>query len=100
MKITFPAMRARMGARTYYVTTMALSEIPRFFKFNDWESVTPQLRAQRVLNDSRVPAMAKYVLDNENGYLFSSITCSYAADLQFVPASADQPDIGQISLEL
>lgn len=100
MKITFPAMRAKMGARTYFATTMALSEIPRFFKFNDWESVTPELRAQRVLNESRVPAMAKYVLDNEDGYLFSSITCSYAADLQFVPASADQPDIGQITLEL
>jgi DNA sulfur modification protein DndB len=100
MRITFPAMRAHMGGREYYLTTMALSEIPRFFKFNDWEAVTPELRAQRVLNESRVPAIAKYIVDHEDGYLFSSITCSYSADLQFVPSSPNTPDNGQISLDL
>ena len=52
MRVSFPAMRARMGGREYYCTTMALSEIPRFFKFNNWETVTPELRAQRELNDT------------------------------------------------
>jgi DNA sulfur modification protein DndB len=89
-----------MGGRQYYLTTMALSEIPRFFKFNDWESVTPELRAQRVLNESRVPAIAKYIVDHEDSYLFSSITCSYTADLVFTPSSAENPDNGQISLDL
>lgn len=100
MKITFPAMRAKMGGRQYYLTTMALSEIPRFFKFNDWESVTPELRAQRVLNEARVPAIAKYIIDQEDGYLFSSITCSYSADLVFTPSSPETPDNGQICLDL
>lgn len=58
MQVTFPAMRGRMGARNYYATIMALSEIPRFFKFNDWEQFSPELRAQRVLNESRVPVIA------------------------------------------
>ena len=76
---------------------MALSEIPRFFKFNDWEQVTPELRAQRVLNESRVPLIAKYIVDNEDSYLFSSIAASYNTDnLDFTSASEDQPDIGQI----
>ena len=100
MKVTFPAMRAKMGGREYYSTTMALSEIPRFFRFNDWEAVTPELRAQRVLNEGRVPIMAKYISDNEDSYLFSSITCSYESDLQFDPISADIPDIGQITIDL
>lgn len=100
MRITFPAMRAKMGGRQYYLTTMALSEIPRFFKFNDWEAVTPELRAQRVLNEARVPAIAKYIVDHEDGYLFSSITCSYSADLIFTPSSPETPDNGQISLDL
>jgi len=85
MKVSFPAMKARMGGREYFSTTMALSEIPRFFRFNDWGTVTPQLRAQRVLNESRVPVMAKYITDNEDSYLFSSITCSYNAGLEFEP---------------
>ena len=100
MKVSFPAMKARMGGREYYSTTMALSEIPRFFRFNDWEAVTPALRAQRVLNGSRVPVMAKYVTDNEDSYLFSSITCSFNKGLNFEPFSPAAPDIGQITLDL
>lgn len=100
MKITFPAMRAKMGGRDYYLTTMALSEIPRFFKFNDWEEVTPELRAQRVLNESRIPQMSKYIVDNEDNYLFSSITASYKAEIEFVPANEDIPDTGYINLDL
>lgn len=100
MKITFPAMQAQMGGRVYYSTTMALSEVPRFFKFNDWSSFTPELRAQRTLNVNRIPGIASYILDNEDSYLFSSITCSYSCDLQFTPVVDDAPDLGTISLEL
>lgn len=100
MKITFPAMKAKMGTREYYSTTMSLSEIPRFFKFNDWQQFTPELRAQRVLNESRVPLISKYITDNEDDYIFSSITCSYSCDLAFEPISEEYPDMGQISLDL
>lgn len=99
MKVSFPAMRARMGGRQYYATVMSLAEIPRLFKFTDWEDCTPELRAQRVLNRSRVPDIAKYILDNEDGYLFSSITASYKSDVRFVPM-ADNADLGLLEMEL
>ena len=101
MEVTFPAMRGRMGGREYFATIMTLSEIPRFFKFTDWEQFSPELRAQRVLNESRVPVIAKYIVDNEASYLFSSITASYTAStINFVPMSEDRPDVGQIKLDL
>ena len=101
MQVTFPAMRAHMGGRLYFSTTMALPEIPRFFKFNDWEQIPPELRAQRVLNESRVPVIAKYIVDNEDSYLFSAITASYASDhIKFTPADDANPDIGHIQLDL
>ncbi len=100
MQVSFPAMKGTMGGRTYYSTIMALSEIPRFFKFNDWEEFSPELRAQRVLNGSRVPVVAKYIVDNEDSYLFSSITASYSSQIHFDPVAADQPDIGTIHLDL
>jgi DNA sulfur modification protein DndB len=78
---------------------MALSEIPHLFKFNDWEQSTPELRAQRVLNKSRVPEISKYILDNEDGYLFSSITVSYRSDIKFKAVSEDD-DVGFIEMEL
>ena len=100
MKITFPAMKAAMGGREYYSTLMSLSEIPRFFKFNDWQQFTPELRAQRVLNESRLPAITKYITDNEESYIFSSITCSYTCDIMFRSYSEKNPEIGEISLDL
>ena len=99
MRVTFPAMRGVMGGRQYYSTIMALSEIPRLFKFSDWEQFTPELRAQRVLNKPRVPEIAKYILDNEEGYLFSSITASYNAEVKFQPVNGSG-DIGFLEMEL
>jgi len=99
MKVTIPAMRGTMGGRQYYALVLALAEVPRLFKFNDWEQSTPELRAQRVLNKSRVPDIAKYILDNEDSYLFSSITASYSSEVKFIPAM-DGADIGTLEMEL
>jgi DNA sulfur modification protein DndB len=88
-----------MGGRQYYSTLISLSEIPHLFKFNDWEQCTPELRAQRVLNKARVPDIVKYMLDNEEGYLFSAITASYRCQVEFKPA-AERSDIGTLEMEL
>ena len=99
MKVSFPVMRGNIGGRQYYSLLIALSEIPRLFKFDDWELCTPELRAQRVLNKARIPDIANYILDNEDGYLFSSITASYSCPVNFIP-SAENPDIGTLEMEL
>ncbi len=99
MKVRFPAMRGMIGKRQYYATIIALSEIPRLFKFNEWEEFTPEQRAQRVLNKPRIPEITKYILDNEDGYLFSSITASYNCDVKFHPFQ-DNTDVGFLEMEL
>src|SRR6266568_3771891 len=99
MKVKFPAMQATIGKRQYYATTMALSEIPRFFKFNDWAQFEPQQRAQRVLNVVRVPEITKYILDNDDGYIFSSITASYNCRVTFTPSGQDER-VGTIEMDL
>jgi DNA sulfur modification protein DndB len=99
MKVTIPAIRATMGNRQYYAIVLSLAEVPRVFRFNDWEQCTPELRAQRVLNKSRVPDIAKYVLDNEEGYLFSSSTASYSSEVKFTPFT-ENADIGTLEMEL
>jgi DNA sulfur modification protein DndB len=99
MKVKFPAMKAVIGKREYFVTTMALSEIPRFFKFNDWAEFEPSQRAQRVLNETRVPEIVKYILDNEEGYIFSSITASFNSTPTFIPID-EEDHIGTLEMEL
>jgi DNA sulfur modification protein DndB len=88
-----------MGGKSYYATVISLAEVPRLFKFNDWEQCTPEQRAQRVLNKSRVPEIAKYILDNEEGYLFSSITASYNSEVRFTPSEPGS-ESGSLEMEL
>jgi len=99
MKVSFPAMCGVIGKRQYFATMMALSEIPHLFKFNDWQQFTPELRAQRVLNKARVPEIVKYIVDNEDTYLFSSITAAYNTEVKFKPVE-DGADIGYLEMEL
>jgi DNA sulfur modification protein DndB len=99
MKVSFPAMRGVIGKREYFATMMSLSEIPHLFKFHDWEQFTPELRAQRVLVKARIPEMVKYIVDNEDSYLFSSITAAYSTDVKFKPFE-EGADIGYLEMDL
>ena len=90
MKVKFPAMEAIIGQRTYYVCIMKLSAIPKMFTFRDWTEFTPEDREQRVLNKKRIPDIARYILDNEDGYLFSAITASYQCKATFEPVNCEK----------
>jgi DNA sulfur modification protein DndB len=89
MKVTFPAMRGSIGQRDYYSCMMQLSVVPKMFTFRDWAEFTPEEREQRVLNEKRIPKIAKYIVENEDGYLFASITASYKCPVRFVPKGDD-----------
>jgi DNA sulfur modification protein DndB len=78
----FPAIRGVQARREYYVSMCPLRLIPKIFLFNE-EELVPELRAQRVLNKSRLPEIAQYILDNRDDYTFSAITASVDADIKF-----------------
>ena len=97
MKVSFPAMRGAIGQRTYYSCLMKLNAIPKMFTFQDWAEFTPEDREQRILNRKRIPEIAKYMLDNEDGYLFASITASYKCLVEFRPVDGD--GLGVLEME-
>jgi DNA sulfur modification protein DndB len=82
----FPAIRGVQAQREYYISMCPLRLIPKIFTFNE-EELLPELRAQRVLNKSRLPEIAQYILNNRDSYTFSAITASVDADLHFEPMS-------------
>jgi DNA sulfur modification protein DndB len=86
MYVHVPAMRGKLGSRTYYACLMPMSAIPNLFKFTDWNGFTPEDREQRVLNESRVPELRDYINENDEDYIFSSITASYKSEPVFDPA--------------
>ena len=97
MKITFPAMRGTIGGRTYYSCMMPLRVVPKMFTFRDWAEFSPEEREQRVLNKKRIPHIEKYILENEDGYIFASITASYSCRVHFSPLD-EQGELGTIDM--
>jgi DNA sulfur modification protein DndB len=84
----FPAIRGIQAGREYYVSMCPLRLIPKIFIFDE-DELSPELRAQRILNKGRLPALTKYVLDNPDDYVFSALTASVDGDMDFESASAD-----------
>lgn len=99
MQVHLPAMRGKMGTRTYYACLMPMSAVPQFFKFTNWAGISAEDREQRQLNEKRVPDLASYILENEEDYLFSSITASYKSEPIFEPYE-ENGDIGILKLKL
>ncbi len=80
----FIGLRGIQSGREYYVVMCPIKLIPKIFLFDE-EEIPPELRAQRILNRSRVPEIARYILDNCSEYVFSSITASIDGDVRFEP---------------
>ncbi|MEX0715442.1 MAG: DNA sulfur modification protein DndB [Planctomycetaceae bacterium] len=97
----FPAIRGVQAGREYYASMCPLRLIPRIFLFDE-EELKPELRAQRVLNRSRVPEMARYLLSNPNGYTFSAITASIDGDIRFEPLGQGdcEKHVGQLRIPM
>lgn len=80
----FTALRGIQAGREYYVTMIPLRLISRLFLFDEKE-LPPDLRAQRILNRSRIPKICRYVVENPKSYAFSSITASIDGRVEFKP---------------
>jgi DNA sulfur modification protein DndB len=104
--VDVPAMRGRMGSRTYYACLLPLQAIQSMFKFDpeerQWADLSPEQREQRTLNKGRVPVITAYIVDNEDDYLFASITASYKSEPTFLPFGQDEgtSNIGTLRLKL
>jgi DNA sulfur modification protein DndB len=92
----FPAIRGIQAKREYYVSMCPLHLIPKLFLFDE-EEMVPELRAQRVLNKSRIPEIARYIVDGREDYVFSAITASIDAPVKF-KVFGDQPKSSKVGL--
>jgi len=69
------------------------------FTFTGWSEFKAEDREQRILNKNRIPQIARYITENEDGYLFSSITASYKCKVNFKPMHG-QEEIGMLEMEM
>jgi DNA sulfur modification protein DndB len=92
----FPAIKGVQAQREYYVSMCPMRLLPKLFLFNE-EELVPELRAQRQLNKARLPEMSRYVTENAEDYVFSAITASIDAAVQF-DQLAKEGDASRIGL--
>ena len=86
----FDAIRGIQAGREFYVAMCPLKIIPKLFVFTEFD-LPPELRAQRTLRASRIPALKNYILNNPKDYIFSSLTASVDGSMKFEPA----PSLGE-----
>lgn len=79
----FVALRGRQAGREYYVAMSPLGLLQKLFVVAE-EELKPEFRAQRRLNRSRVPELARYITLNPKEYVFSSLTASIDGRPEFV----------------
>ena len=97
----FDAIRGIQAGREFYVAVCPLKIIPKLFIFNEYE-LPPELRAQRILRDSRIPAIKDYIISNPGDYTFSSLTASVDGTMRFVPVPSLGPDgkVGRLYINM
>ena len=80
--ISFPAIRGIQAEREFYVSMCPLKLLNTIFP-KDIKELPPELRAQRELNKSRVLPIQRYILENKDSYIFSSIAASIDREVFF-----------------
>tara|TARA_Y100001934_G_C12347493_1_gene773612 strand:+ start:291 stop:1391 length:1101 start_codon:yes stop_codon:yes gene_type:complete len=79
-----PALRGVQAGREYYVIMCPLKIVTALLRIDEAD-ISPELKAQRMLNKSRVPALSDYIVENRDSYIFSSLTASVDGKVSFEP---------------
>jgi len=74
-----------------------LKLLPKLFPMDD-DVVAPEHRAQRRINEARIPEIKRYILENRSMYVFSALSASIDGSFEFIPASERDTGILQIDM--
>lgn len=94
----FAAVRGTQANRSFFTAMVPLRMLAKLFP-SDEEYVSPEHRAQRKINQSRIPSIRRYILENRDTYVFSALAASIDGEFRFVP-SALNADIGTLEISM
>lgn len=94
----FPVVKGVQAGKEYFIAMVPLRMISKLFPVEE-EYVLPEYRAQRKLNESRIPVISKYITDNRDSYVFSALAASIDGEFEF-HESADCRETGILEVAL
>ena len=94
----FPAMRGIQANTEYFVCMIPLGILPKIF-MDDSSDTLPEFRAQRKLNEKRVPEIQNYILNNRDSYVFSALAASVDGQVTFI-STGESGTIGILEIDM
>lgn len=94
----FPAVKGVQAGREYYVSMVPLNILSKLF-IMDTDIVSPEFRAQRRLNEARIPTIRNYILKNRDSYVFSALSVSIDGKFEFIPYE-ENGEIGILEVDM
>lgn len=93
----FPTVKGIQAGREYFISMVPLKLLKRLFPTEE-EIVLPEYRAQRRINEIRIPEIKQYILENRDSYVFSALSASIDGEFRFIPSVHD--DIGVLEVDM
>lgn len=93
----FPVVKGIQASKAYYIAMVPLNTLAKLFPDDD-QYVMPEYRAQRRLNEARIPEIKNYILSNRDSYVFSALAASIDGKHKFIPGSQD--DLGILEVDM
>ena len=94
----FPAVKGTQAGSEYYICMIPLGLLGRIFCSDD-RDVSPEYRAQRRLNETRIPEIRDYILLNRDSYVFSALAASVDGEMAFCAAAESSLGVLEINLD-
>jgi len=94
----FHAVRGTQANKSYYIAMIPMRMLKKLFP-DEEEYVPPEYRAQRKLNESRIPVISKYITENRDSYVFSALAASIDGEFSFNPSIPDS-DVGMLEVSM
>lgn len=98
LKYQFPAVKGCQANNDYYICMIPLGLLNKIFLSNN-DEVAPEYRAQRKLNEARIPEIRDYILNNRDSYVFSALAASIDGEIEFIPHS-ENDKVGILSVDM
>lgn len=94
---SFPAVKGIQAGREYYISMVPLKLLSKLFPGDD-DIVAPEHRAQRKINETRIPEIKKYILENRETYVFSALSASIDGKFSFV--ASENENMGTLLVDM
>ena len=95
---SFSAVRGVQAEREYYIAMVPLGLLSKLFAKEE-DCLLPDYRAQRSINEARIPEIRDYILNNRGNYVFSALSASIDGQFEFHESSMDK-NIGQLCVDM